>query len=84
MYDVQCSIFKRQSEISFLQVKYPSGVEVKDGNELTPTQVKDQPEVNFKADKNSFYTLIMTGFEGLYYFMKRLSSLWKVSNVFLP
>lgn len=43
-----------------VQVKYPSGVEVKDGNELTPTQVKDQPEVNFKADKNSFYTLIMT------------------------
>lgn len=43
-----------------IQVKYPSGVEVKEGNELTPTQVKDIPTVNWNADPNKFYTLAMT------------------------
>lgn len=31
------------------------------GNELTPTQVKDEPSVSWPADPNSFYTLCMTG-----------------------
>lgn len=31
------------------------------GNELTPTQVKDQPSVDWSADPNAFYTLCMTG-----------------------
>lgn len=30
------------------------------GNELTPTQVKDIPEVKWDADPNKYYTLIMT------------------------
>ncbi|XP_053616963.1 protein D2-like isoform X2 [Plodia interpunctella] len=42
------------------QVKYPSGFEVQEGNELTPTQVKDVPTVAWHADPNSFYTLAMT------------------------
>lgn len=29
------------------------------GNELTPTQVKEQPIVKWAADENSFYTLLM-------------------------
>ncbi|XP_063541531.1 phosphatidylethanolamine-binding protein homolog F40A3.3-like [Cydia strobilella] len=39
-------------------LKYPSGVEAAQGNELTPTQVKDQPTVTYKADANAFYTLV--------------------------
>lgn len=43
-----------------IKVSYPSGVTVNEGNELTPTQVKDIPAVDFAADNNSFYTLCMT------------------------
>ncbi|OQV25612.1 putative Phosphatidylethanolamine-binding protein-like protein F40A3.3 [Hypsibius exemplaris] len=43
-----------------LQVKYPSGVEVHLGNELTPRAVKDEPTVQWNADGNKLYCLIMT------------------------
>ncbi|XP_046964377.1 protein D3-like [Vanessa cardui] len=43
-----------------VKVKYPSGVEVKLGNELTPTQVKDVPTVTWEAEANSYYVLVMT------------------------
>jgi len=42
-------------------VCYPSGVKVDQGNELTPTQVKDQPTVKWQADGNALYTVCMTG-----------------------
>lgn len=42
------------------KVTYPSGVSVNLGNELTPTQVKDQPKVEWNADSNALYTLCMT------------------------
>ncbi|XP_013193309.2 protein D3 isoform X2 [Amyelois transitella] len=42
------------------EVKYPSGVQAQEGNELTPTQVKNQPTVSWFADPNSYYTLAMT------------------------
>uniref|UniRef100_A0A2S2QN41 Phosphatidylethanolamine-binding F40A3.3 n=1 Tax=Sipha flava TaxID=143950 RepID=A0A2S2QN41_9HEMI len=44
-----------------LQVEFPSGVKAELGNELTPTQVKDQPTIRWDADPDSFYTLCMTG-----------------------
>jgi len=31
------------------------------GNELTPTQVKDQPSVGWNAEPYSFYSLCLTG-----------------------
>ncbi|XP_055645335.1 protein D3-like [Toxorhynchites rutilus septentrionalis] len=43
----------------FLQITYDSGVTVNGGNELTPTQVKDQPKIEWMADPNSYYTLFM-------------------------
>ncbi|CAG2176915.1 unnamed protein product [Oppiella nova] len=43
-----------------ITVKYSSGVEVNFGNELTPTQVKDKPVVDWPADRNSYYTLVMS------------------------
>ncbi|XP_055907095.1 protein D2-like [Eupeodes corollae] len=43
-----------------LQVTYPSGVKVDQGNNLTPTQVKDQPSLLWDADENSLYTILMT------------------------
>lgn len=39
---------------------YPSGVSVNLGNELTPTQVKDKPQVTWNAEKDTYYTLVMT------------------------
>ncbi|KRG00078.1 uncharacterized protein Dwil_GK13056, isoform B [Drosophila willistoni] len=45
----------------FLQVTYSNGLIAKDGVELTPTQVKDQPLVEWNpADVSDYYTLIMT------------------------
>ncbi|XP_023947600.1 phosphatidylethanolamine-binding protein homolog F40A3.3 isoform X3 [Bicyclus anynana] len=41
-------------------VKFTSGVEVKSGNVLTPTQVKDVPSVSWDAQPDVFYTLAMT------------------------
>ncbi|XP_063896607.1 protein D2 isoform X1 [Helicoverpa armigera] len=43
-----------------LSVKYPSGVEVNEGNVLTPTEVKDIPDVKWNASADEFYTLAMT------------------------
>ncbi|KAJ8680313.1 hypothetical protein QAD02_016100 [Eretmocerus hayati] len=43
-----------------VKVSYPSGVSVDLGKELTPTQVKDQPKVDWDAEDSSFYTLCMT------------------------
>lgn len=42
------------------QISYPSGVKVNLGNELTPTQVKDQPTVKWAAEEGAWYTLLMT------------------------
>lgn len=40
-------------------MKYPSGVTVDLGNELTPTQVKDTPKVEWDAEKGVYYSLLM-------------------------
>lgn len=45
---------------ALIKVSYPCGVSVDIGKELTPTQVKDQPTVDWDADASSFYTLCMT------------------------
>ncbi|XP_039955573.1 protein D2-like [Bactrocera tryoni] len=44
----------------FLKVTYANDLELKAGIEFTPTQVKSQPLVEWEADQDSFYTLIMT------------------------
>ncbi|RWS26985.1 phosphatidylethanolamine-binding-like protein [Leptotrombidium deliense] len=42
-------------------VRYASGVEVKMGNELTPTQVKDVPiQISWPKEDGALYTLCMT------------------------
>lgn len=41
-----------------IAIKYAADVEVLQGNELTPTQVKDEPKISFEADPNKLYTLI--------------------------
>lgn len=44
-----------------LVIKYPSGVEVNGGNELTPTQVKDIPtHISWPTEEGALYTLCMT------------------------
>lgn len=42
------------------KVNYNSGVSCQEGNELTPTQVKDIPKVDWNADSSTLYTLCMT------------------------
>lgn len=49
-----------EAPAKLLKVSYPSGVEVA-GVELTPTQVKDQPTVEWEAEDGAHYTLLMTG-----------------------
>ncbi|KAL7741460.1 hypothetical protein ACLKA6_000783 [Drosophila palustris] len=41
-------------------VEYGGGICVKEGNTLTPTQVKDEPCVKWEADSSKLYTLCMT------------------------
>nr|XP_033321264.1 protein D2-like isoform X1 [Megalopta genalis] len=43
-----------------LNVAYPNNITVDIGKVLTPTQVKDQPEISWDADANAYYTLCMT------------------------
>ncbi|KAH8381956.1 hypothetical protein KR009_001136 [Drosophila setifemur] len=45
---------------NLLKVTYPNGQSVSMGMELTPTQVKDQPKVEWDADPDALYTLILT------------------------
>lgn len=42
------------------KVSYVSGVSATEGNELTPRQVKDVPNIEWNADPAAFYTLCMT------------------------
>ncbi|XP_037950702.1 protein D3-like [Teleopsis dalmanni] len=44
----------------FLKVTYENGLTVDKGAELTPTQVKSEPKVDWVAEENTYYTLIMT------------------------
>jgi len=47
--------------INVIEIKYPSKAEVKLGNELTPTQVKDLPSViKWATEENALYTICMT------------------------
>lgn len=39
-----------------LKISYPSGVSVNLGNVLTPTQVQNQPTVEWNTDDGSYYT----------------------------
>lgn len=43
----------------YIQITYPSGVKVLEGNELTPTQVQHIPSVVWDANAIDYYTLIM-------------------------
>ncbi|XP_034486702.1 protein D2 [Drosophila innubila] len=43
-----------------LKVTYNNGLVAKNGVEFTPTQVKEQPLVEWNAEPSDYYTLIMT------------------------
>lgn len=44
---------------SKLLVTYPNGKVVEFGDELTPTEVKDEPTLQWSANPNKYYSLIM-------------------------
>jgi phosphatidylethanolamine-binding protein (PEBP) family uncharacterized protein len=50
---------KIEQPAALLQVTYGE-IEVKPGLVLTPTQVKDQPTVDWQTDPNEFYAIFMT------------------------
>lgn len=41
-------------------MSYGSGVEVTEGNELTPTQVKNIPKIEWPTEPNTLYTVLLT------------------------
>lgn len=43
-----------------MQITYDNGILADKGVELTPTQVKNQPKVEWQAEAGTYYTLIMT------------------------
>ncbi|KAL7642798.1 UNVERIFIED_CONTAM: hypothetical protein RMT77_006086 [Armadillidium vulgare] len=43
-----------------VDVSFSNGAKVELGNELTPTQVQNVPQVSWEAEEGSYYTLIMT------------------------
>lgn len=47
---------------NLVQVSYSSGVSVVPGNELTPTQVKSQPQISWphSSDPSAMYTVVLT------------------------
>ncbi|XP_075148657.1 protein D3-like [Haematobia irritans] len=44
----------------FLKITYDNGILADKGVELTPTQVKNQPKVEWQAEAGTYYTLVMT------------------------
>ncbi|XP_055847915.1 putative odorant-binding protein A5 [Episyrphus balteatus] len=44
-----------------LKISFDSGASVNMGNEITPSQAKKQPKVEWKGDKNAYYTLVAFG-----------------------
>lgn len=59
--EIAPDVLEEVPELDSLKISYPAGIKVNLGNVLTPTQVKDQPEVEWEADAGAFYTLLMTG-----------------------
>ncbi|XP_021195595.3 protein D3 [Helicoverpa armigera] len=47
------------SPTGYMTVVYPDGVEVKEGNVLTPSQVKDIPTVSWDITLGRMYTVVM-------------------------
>lgn len=43
-----------------LIVNYKNDKKATFGNELTPTQVKDQPDIQYDGESDAYYTLVMT------------------------
>lgn len=58
---IEPDVVDNLSNMKLLKVSYPTGVTASLGNTLTPTLVKDQPKVEWEADKSALYTLLMTG-----------------------
>ncbi|CAG9801640.1 unnamed protein product [Chironomus riparius] len=53
-------VLQKLSDVDFLKVSYLKNSKADLGNILTPTQVKEQPEIEYDANPNDFYTLLMT------------------------
>jgi hypothetical protein len=53
-------VLQKLKDVDLLKVSYSKGLKVDLGNILTPTQVKEQPTIEYDANPNDFYTLLMT------------------------
>ncbi|CAD7000148.1 unnamed protein product [Ceratitis capitata] len=43
-----------------LKIEYSNGLNVVGGEELTPTETKDEPKIYWPADPATYYTVVMT------------------------
>ncbi|XP_036344783.1 putative odorant-binding protein A5 [Rhagoletis pomonella] len=48
-----------ESPKELLKVTYENGLDVGGGREFTPTETKDEPKVDWTAEPDAYYTLIM-------------------------
>ncbi|EDW58506.1 protein D2 [Drosophila virilis] len=46
--------------MKLLKVTYSGGLDVNNGNELTPTQVKSAPQLEWSAEPDALYTVLLT------------------------
>ncbi|XP_036329576.1 putative odorant-binding protein A5 [Rhagoletis pomonella] len=49
-----------ESPKELLKVTYENGLDVGGGREFTPTETKDEPKVDWTAEPDAYYTLIMS------------------------
>lgn len=53
-------VLQKLPDVDLLKVSYGKDLKADLGNILTPTQVKEQPKIEYDANPNDFYTLLMT------------------------
>lgn len=53
-------VLQSLKDVDLLKVFYNEKVKADLGNILTPTQVKEQPKIEYDANSSNFYTLLMT------------------------
>lgn len=57
--DIVPDILDSMPYVEFLEISYENNVTVDKGRELTPTQVKSEPKINFTANPTAWYTICM-------------------------
>jgi phosphatidylethanolamine-binding protein len=57
--DIVADVLSGKGPYKFLELKFKGGLDVELGNQLTPTQASQQPQVDWDASADRLYTLAM-------------------------